>query len=213
MVEEAKGANGKITNKARILANSSRKLTDIVDKEVPAYKVARDASQRKIIREKIDARLNKKPVKGKTFFNEFLSNDNKFNELVKDVKKYPGAQSTLIDMKTAWNDLIANDTASTGAGMSKKHTNTAREGFQKFWNEFKDSFGAPRDVERAQFIKNPDWWLKFDEVMKYKEKLERNKKLADLISRGLSAGTLETAKQKSKLLEIEVNTYKREGKE
>lgn len=185
-------------NRARIYRDSSSNLTKVMDEEVPAYKQARDAAQRKIVHGKIMERMNKKPVSGKNFYREFLSNENKFNDLLHDVRNVKGADQVLKDMKLNWDNLIGYDTPATAAGMTAKHTNTARNDFQKFWNEFKDMFGAPRDVERAAFIQDPDWWKQFDEVIKYKSKLERNKKLADLVSRGISAGTLEYAREKAK---------------
>lgn len=185
-------------NKARIYRDSAKKLTDVMDKEAPEYKLARDAAQRKIIHSEITKRLNKKPISGKNFYREFLSNENKFNEFKGDVKNIKGAGEILDDMKLSWNNLIGYDTPATAAGMTAKHTNTAREGFQKFWNEFKDMFGAPRDIERANFIRDPNWWNKFDEVMKNRKLAERNRMLSDLVSSGITASTLEGARQKQK---------------
>jgi hypothetical protein len=185
-------------NKARIYKDSKDNLVNIMDKEAPDYKLARDEAQRRIVRDQIVKRLNKKDISGKNFYREFLSNENKFNDLLHDVKKNPEATKMLKDMKISWDNLIGYDTPATAAGMTAKHTNTAREGFQKFWNEFKDIFGAPRDIERAKFISDPNWWSKFDEVIKYKNKLERNKKLSDLIARGISSGSLEYEKERVK---------------
>jgi hypothetical protein len=185
-------------NKARIYRDSASNLTNVMDAEVPAYKAARDAAQKKIIHRDIMERLNKRAITGKNFHREFLSNENKFNDILHDVRNIPEARQMLTDMKLSWDNLIGYDSPATAAGMTAKHTNTAREGFQKFWNEFKDMFGAPRDMEKAAFIQNPDWWKQFDEVMKYQDRIERNRKLGDLISRGLSASGLEYAKEKKK---------------
>ena len=183
------------SNEATIIGDTRRDLTEKMDAESKHYKAARELANRKIIRDQIEERLGKKPIKGKTFFNEFLANDNKFNDLLHDVRKNPEAQQMLKDMKVNWDNLIGYDTPATAAGMAGKHTSSAREGFQKFWNEYKNMIGAPRDLERAKFIHDPDWWSKFDEVMKYKNKLERNKRLGDLLAKGISGGVLEYSKE------------------
>jgi len=185
-------------NKARIYQDTTKKLTDMMDQEAPVYKQARQASQNKIIHRDIMKRLNKKEITGKNFYKEFLSNENKFNDILNEVKNIPGAQQKLKDMRTSWNNLIGFDTPATAAGMASKHTSKPREHFQKFWTEFKEMFGSPRDVERAKFIHDPKWWSKFDEVIKYKNKLDRQKALSDLIATGISAGTLEAFKEKQK---------------
>lgn len=185
-------------NKARIYRDSAENLTKVMDKEAPIYKQSRELSQKKIIRQEMLKRMNKREITGKNFYKEFLSNENKFNQILDDVKNIPGAQQDLKDMKLAWDNLIGFDTPAMAAGMSAKHTNTAREGFQKFWNEFKEMFGAPRDVERANFIHNPKWWDKFDEVAKYKDKADKQKSLSDLIARGLSGASLESVKERNR---------------
>lgn len=183
-------------DKARIIGDSINRLKDVADNAAPEYQAARSLAQQQIVRRQIEQRLGKKnEVTGKNFYGEFLSNPNKYNDLMQDMSNMPEAQATLKDMKQAWDGLIGYDTAPSAAGMAQRHTSSARNDFQHFWNQFKNSFGAPRDIEKANFIHDPDWWSKFDEAMQYRDSQVRKEKLMNLISKGVSAGMLESSKK------------------
>lgn len=181
-------------NKARIYGDSSQKLIKEMDKVSTDYEKARNAAQKKITRREIEKAIGKKEINGRTFFDQVLKNDNNYNDLLVKLKNSPEALQDVKDMKLAWEHLIGKDTVRTKAGQTEKSTNTARQEAQFFWSKFKDTVGAPRDVERAKFIHDPRWWDKFDEVMAYQNKVKRRQALAELFGRSLSAGALETAK-------------------
>ena len=181
-------------NKARIYGNSQQKLLNEMDAQAPEYAQARMEAEKQITRREIEKAMKKKPITGGNFFNKFLANDDTFNELLIKVRNVPEAQQHLKDMKLAWEHLIGQETPRAAAGSAARSMSTGREGMSAFWNIYKDVIGAPRDIERANFIHDPDWWDKFDEVMKYKTRGERADKLGQLISRTLAAGLLEKAK-------------------
>jgi hypothetical protein len=182
------------SNKARIYKDSSEKLVQKLDEISPEYKAAREAAQKKIIRRDLEKSLGTKEINGRNFFDTVLRNENKYQELLVKLKNSPEALQHIKDMKIAWENLIGKDTVRTAAGMSAKNTNSARVDASKFWNLFKDTIGAPRDIQRADFIHNPKWWEKFDEVANYKDRLKKKEAFADLFGRGMSSALLESSK-------------------
>ncbi len=125
-----------------------------------------------------------------------MRNDNKYQKLLSNLKTSPEATQQVKDMKLAWEHLIGKDTVRTAAGMASKNTSAARNDANKFWNLFKDTVGAPRDIERANFIHDPKWWEKFDEVSKYKDWVKRRQALGDLFAKGIASSGLEAAQNK-----------------
>lgn len=189
MAEESKRA-GK-GNAARIYGDSAQKVIDAIEKEAPIYKQARMAAERQITRRNMQKAMGGKPITGANFFNKFLANEDKFNELLGKLRNVPQAQRQLKDMKMAWENLVGMDTTKSVVGRTAGSTNLARESMTKLWNEFKNAFGAPADVERAKFIHDPKWWDKFDDVMKYKDKVKRRDAIVDLLFRGVTASGIE----------------------
>ena len=181
---------------AREYKNSEKTLVDQMDKQFPDYAKARSAAQSKIIRKQLEKTLGNKEINGRTFFDAVLRNDNKYQKLVSDLQSSPEALDQVKDMKLAWENLIGKDTVRTAAGMASKNTSAARNDANKFWNLFKDTVGAPRDIERAKFIHDPKWWDKFDEVSKYKDAVKRRQAMSDLFARGIGAIGLESAQNK-----------------
>ena len=161
-----------------------------------SYARARSAAQAKIVRKQLEKTLGNKEINGRTFFDAVLRNDNKYQKLVSDLESSPEALQQVKDMKLAWENLIGKDTVRTAAGMASKNTSAARNDANKFWNLFKDTVGAPRDIERAKFIHDPKWWDKFDEVYKYKDAVKRRQALGDLFAKGIAATGLEEAQNK-----------------
>jgi len=186
--DKVKSAKG---NAARIYKQAEQQVIDAIEKESPVYKEARASAQRKIVRGEIQKALKGKPITGQHFFNKILANNDNFEELLTKLNNVPEAQQQLRDMKLAWENIVGMDTTRSVVGRTAGSTNQAREHFTKLWNEFKNMFGAPRDVQRAQFIHDPKWWNKFDEVMKYRDKVKRRDALVDLVSRGVTATGLE----------------------
>lgn len=174
-------------------SDAKNQMINMMDKAVPDYANARAEAQKSIIRSQIEKKLGTKPITGNNFFNTFLANDNKFNDLHKSLQNVPEAQQQLTNMKTAWEHLIGIETPRSAAGSSARSMSSAREEMSALWNKYKDTIGAPRDIQRAQFIHDPKWWDKFDEVMQYKDKLQRNEDLGNLLSRGFNAGLLTKA--------------------
>lgn len=181
-------------NKARIYGDSARNLTKVMDNVDSTYAQAREAAQKQITRRGIEKAMQSKALTGSNFFNTLLRNDNKFDDLLSKIKNNPEATRQLKDMKLAWEHLIGTETPRAAAGSSARSMTSAREEMSALWNKYKDTIGAPRDIERAKFIHDPKWWDKFDEVMKYKNKMDRQEAVGKLISRGISAGSLVKAK-------------------
>lgn len=196
-------------NKARIYGNAGQKIVDAIEKEAPVYKKARMAAQRQIVRGQIENAMKKRAITGSNFFNKFLSNEETFNSLLRDLKNVPQAQRQLRDMKLAWENLVGMESTKTAVGRTAGSTNLAREEMTRLWNGFKDMFGAPRDVQRAKFIHDPNWWKEFDKVKAYKDKVKRREALANLVARGVAAGSLEAPLAKKADLMVEAPSSKK----
>jgi len=171
--------------------NEARKnLVDMMDEGVPAYAKAREEAQKSIVRSNIQKAMRKKELKGSSFYNTLLKNDDEFNKLYDSLKNVPEAQDKLNDMKTAWKHLIdiekpknAAFRAETGLGQSRNIVSKLVD----IWNEMT---GAKRNIEALRFIHSPKWDKSFSEILEIKNEKQRKDALADFITTTVIGGNI-----------------------
>lgn len=158
-------------------------LVDTIDSSVPAYKEARMEAQKSIVRSQLQKAMNNKEIKGTTFYNTILKNDDKFNQIVSSLKNVPEAQEKLRDMKKAWKDLINIETPRSAAGRSESNTSAARDTIQHIFDLVEEATGSKRNKEALAYIHGGEWHKDIDEISKLKSRKERSEKYIQILSK------------------------------
>ena len=170
-----------------------KNLVETMDKSVPDYARAREEAQKSIIRSNIQKQLRKKEIKGSTFYNTILKNDDEFNKLNDSLKNVPEAQDKLKDMRLAWKNLIDIEKPKNKAFREETGLNQSRNWASKLVDMWNEMTGAKRNIQALKFIHSPDWDKGFDKIRQIKDKQKRNDALAELLGKLVSAtGTAES---------------------
>lgn len=162
-------------------------LVSAMDEAVPAYKQARNEAQRSIVRSNIQKVLNKKEVKGSTFFDSLLKNDEKYNQLLSSLKNVPEAQDKIRDMKTGWKNLINIETPRAAAGKSETSMNLARDSIAHLATLWDEMTGSTRNKEALKYIHSGKWQYDLPEIVATKNKDQRLQKYSKLLGKLVGA--------------------------
>jgi hypothetical protein len=144
-----------------------------MDERVPEYAQAREEAQKSIIRSKIQKLMSKKELKGSTFFNTILKNEDEFNKLHQDLKNVPEAQDKLKDMRLAWKNLINIGKPNSAAFRSQEGLDQSRDWMKAIMDNWNKLTGAKRNVAAIKFINSPDWEKGFAKIAEIKDKEKR----------------------------------------
>lgn len=170
-------------DRALEFGDASRSLVKIMDKSVPAYGEARAASQKGIIRSKIQKAMKNLEIKGSTFFNKVLKNDDEFNKLIKSLKNVPEAQKILSDMRLAWKNLINIEKPNSSAYKSETGLNQSRNILNKLLDMWQELTGARASKEAVKFIHSGQWDEGFATINKIRDEAKREGAIAQLFSK------------------------------
>jgi hypothetical protein len=165
-------------------------LTDIMDTNVPVYKQAREEAQKSIIRSNIQKAMKKKEIKGSTFFNTLLKNEDQFNDLRASLKNVPEAQDMLDDMRLAWKNLIDIEKPKNVAYRTETGLNQSRNATSKLIDLWTEMTGSKRNIEALRFIHSPDWDKAFARIAEIKDRSKRTEALTNLLAKLTSAGAM-----------------------
>jgi hypothetical protein len=122
------------------------------------------------IRNYMDSKLNKTmnadTGQGNNFYNQFLSGDKEFNQLLQATKNIPGAQKKLIDMRATFKNLINPVTPQTAARLARSSLDVSRSTWQSVKDFAANMLGGRYDKAWVEFITNPDWDKQLNNYMK-----------------------------------------------
>lgn len=204
-VAKRKGENDKV----RLIKEKTDDLVEKMETLNPDYKEARATAQRAIVTNKMRKILKQKEVSGSQFFRKFLENGEKFDELRGSLKNVPEAQNQLDDMKSAFQHLINQETARTGAKLEKTSMSKARSSGQ-YWHDFLHKIhGGAYDKAAINLITDPQWSKELGRIKDMNSNNEKTQKLANLMTRAAGLGVNKGAK---KMMELSVNQYAGEQK-
>lgn len=177
---EGKALRAGEKDRAAEFKDARNDLVNTIDEAVPAYKNARMESQRSIIRSNLEKSMRSKEIKGSTFFNTNLMNDEKYNKLLSDLKHVPEAQQKVRDMKSSWKNLINIETPRSAAGKAEMRTASAREIVEKLSNLWDEMTGSTRNLEALKFINSGKWQDEIPKITalpKRSDRIERYSKI------------------------------------
>jgi len=172
-------------------------LVSRMDEMVPEYAQARQEAQKSIIRSNIQKMMRKKELKGSTFFNTVLKNEDEFNKLHDSLKNVPEAQDKLKDMRLAWKNLIDIEKPKNKAFREETGLNQSRNWASKIVDMWNEMTGSKRNIAALRFIHSPDWDKGFRKIGQIKDLEKRKDAIADIIAKLVSAHGTATSQGKS----------------
>lgn len=173
------GAN----KKAREIHITKDKFIKELDIENPEYKIARDEAQKKIIRNNMEKAMGGKKLRASDFFNTFLKNDFKYNDLVSNLENVPEAQNKLKDMKLAFEHVINIETPRGGFATSSKNMNNARASLHGIVDMWHDLMGQKTNKEALNYLYGDKWMKDLTDMSKITDKTEKSNRLSDIIGK------------------------------
>lgn len=157
MEEDAKDAKGRATTDSSVKSGTRKTMVDAMDLIKPEYKVARNISERKFTRRKLEDVFDKKTMTGNNF-SKFLESKKNFNETMNKLKAFPEAQQQLKDMKLLFGNLIPNDMSiRSAAALKRTSMSEARNKVDAMKQILDEKYGKEHDVAAVNLMTNPEW--------------------------------------------------------
>jgi len=181
-------------DRASEYADARHDLVNKMDASVPAYKQAREEAQKSIIRSNLQKLMQKKELKGSTFYNTILKNDDQFNKLHDSLKNVPEAQDKLKDMKLAWKNLIDIEKPKNAAFRSETGLSQSRNAFSQILDMYNHMTGSGRNIQALKFIHSPEWDKGFAKIQEIQNTSKRRDAIAEMLSKVSSIGILQGSK-------------------
>lgn len=143
------------------------------------YLEATKAAQPRIVRENMEAKLNKnkEDYTGKNFYSGFLNTRKAYSDVLRDTKNFPEAQQDIKDMRKGWKHLSNVKTVGQSEAQAKTGISEGRDHIKVILNAIKNMAGSKGDVNRLNTIYSKDWDKGFDRIMKIQDQRQRNKEL------------------------------------
>lgn len=139
---------------------------------------------RSIIRNHLESGMDKAgDYAGSTFFKNFLQSDRNFNQLLTATKDMPNVQSKLLDMRTAFKNLINPVTPQTAARLAKSSLDVPRSTYEAVSNHVKNLLGGQYDQAAIKFITSNQWDKEFNTISKIKDKNVRAARIGALLGK------------------------------
>jgi hypothetical protein len=136
-------------------------------------------------------------ITGRSFFDNVLSNENRFEQFQVALEHNPQALQQLNDMKTAWEHLINIETPRTAAGQSKTSMNMARSSFEAFVNAYNNLMGEGKHIKALNYLYSTKWQKDLEKIVKLPEK-ERKPMMSILLGKIIAPSyVLDTNKKES----------------
>lgn len=176
----------------REYADASKQLLAIMDKNgSPEYAQARSLAQREIVRNNILEKLKTDEISAKNFYTKLLSNDNEYDDLLKQLKNMPEAAEDLKKMKLAWKNLVnlPKKVNSTEKELKDAHSLIGYIG--DLWHSMA---GQKRNKEALRYINSKDWQNDLLKIKNIKDGKEKQGAFADLFGKITGGGILTAIK-------------------
>lgn len=173
------------TNRARLFKDAETNLVKRMDSINGTYQSARNLAQRQIVKNKMKESVSEEALKGTSFYNKNLKNDDKFDDLLSSLKDVPQAQQQATDMREVFKTMVdsAIKTPRSAVKLSETSMSAPRSGGQWVERFMHRLQGGAYDKAMAELMTDPKW---FKEVARAKKMAEPNEKarfVANLVSR------------------------------
>lgn len=96
-------------------------------------------------------------ITGRSFFDNVLSNDRRFEQFQIALEHNPKALSQLNDMKSAWEHLINIETPRTAAGQAKTSMGFARSSLQSVVDHYNQLVGPEKHIKALNYLYSDKW--------------------------------------------------------
>jgi hypothetical protein len=144
---------------------------------------------RTILRNHIENQLDKAgDYPGSTIYSKLLKSDRSFNQLITATEGLPDTQKKLVDMRSAFKNLINTVTPQTAARLSKSSLDVPRSTAEAVITHAKNLLGGQYDVAATKLITSNQWDKEFKTIANIKDKNERALRFSALLGR-ISATT------------------------
>ncbi len=164
MGEEAsrKGTGGE----SNIYNQTRRDLVKEMDEYFPEYQEARALYERKKVRDGLEKVFDRKEVNGTNFY-QALASENKFDELMGQLRNAPEAAENLKAMRELFKDLMGPPTIKTAKGTEERGMNQARNAGSYLEHLMEHIFtNGINDTAAIEFITSKDWAKQMKEIKK-----------------------------------------------
>lgn len=180
MADEA----GHGTYEASLINKQIQNLLKRMDTINPIYKQARNLAERQITRRNLENSINESQLKGRTYFTKDLMNDQKFDDLLLNLRNVPDAQKQAKDFRDVFSVLIDSDkTPRSGAKLAETGMSFARSSGQ-WWDRFLQKLqGGHYDMAMAKLMTDPQWKTKVAKAKAMAQPNEKARYIANMVSR------------------------------
>lgn len=171
--------------KAQRILDAKEEYLRKLDSENPAYRDARRASQPKIVREKIEDRMNVKDedVSAKNLYKSLIDKRKTYREALRQLKNFPEARKDLGSMRQAWKEYANIKTGSQAESQGKSRIDDLRNTFSAINNFINTSLGKKYTEQQAKYIHSKAWESGFDALKKAGTVREQNRQLLNMLGK------------------------------
>lgn len=168
---------------AYVIKENKKAFNNFLKQNNKMYNKATEEAQPKIVREKIESKLNKESedLTAKNFYSKLLNSRKSYRDLLHDTKNFPESQKMIKDMRSGWKNLANMKTTSQSEAQAKTALDHARNIANFLMTTIKNTAGAKADIKRLKFIYSPDWEKHFANFSKIKDRNERIKEMSNYI--------------------------------
>lgn len=168
--EGKKDKMGRATTESAEIGKTRRALVKEMDAIKPEYATARNISERKYTRQKVEDAFDKKPMTGNNL-HKFLSSKKNYDSLVHKLEGLPEAQQKLNDLHLLGGDLIPNDiNIRTAAALKRTGMSDPRNKLDAAKRDLDERYGQEHDVAMVKLMTDPNWQDALAEYLKKKGK-------------------------------------------
>lgn len=152
---------------ASVLRKTRKKLVDALDEVNPTYKQARKEAQKDAVVNKIKDKIGSTNKGGTNFYKKILKDDKSFKDIYRSLEGNPDAQRKLVDMRTAFKNLIEPISTKQAAAQAKVASKTS--GPIKFAKDLANKLtNGLYDKAAVDLILDPQWDKRLKAAIKIK---------------------------------------------
>lgn len=179
LYRDQKGAKRNNPSAAYTIGQVKKPFNTFLKENNAYYSEATKAAQPKIVRENIEAKLNKHKGEytGKNFYSKFLNTRKGYSDILRETKNFPEAQEDIKRMRVGWKHLSNVKPAGQGEAQGKSGISQARSQIVAIVDSIKNLAGSKGDINRINEIYSKEWHKGFDRIMKIQDQRQRNKEL------------------------------------
>lgn len=177
---------------ASVLRKTRKKLVDALDEVNPTYTQARKEAQKDVVVNKIKDKIGSTNKGGANFYKKILKDDKSFKDIYRSLEGNPDAQRKLVDMRTAFKNLIEPISTKQAASQAKIASKTS--GPIKFAKDLANKLtNGLYDKAAVDLILDPQWDKRLKAAIKIKNP-DAKAQAFDLLLNDVKNTTAQTSK-------------------